>query len=236
MKELIVMVHGFNARASQFNDFKTWFEECGYEARAIELSTACNSLKDCTAELEQKLENLFEDKKIQKESIKVHLIGHSMGGLIIKKYLNHNLIKGFLESNQGVKAKLGKVILIATPNQGSKMADIVCQYMKPLTKIYQPLLDLQTTDFQLEHPQMAEEIEIGVIAGNKSNIISGLLLEGENDGRVTVSSARVPSMQDMVVLPLGHKKIHRSPKTFQLVIHFLEKGSFTSEGKGLVDC
>jgi hypothetical protein len=73
----------------------------------------------------------------------------------------------------------------------------------------------------------AADFDVGIIAGNKSyNPINSLILDGADDGTVTVASTRLPGMADFIVLGYSHRSIIRSQEVVGQVIHFLKFGAF----------
>ncbi len=73
------------------------------------------------------------------------------------------------------------------------------------------------------------DYELGVIAGVAStNPVGSSILPGEDDGTVTVESAKLPGMADFVTVPHSHTFIMRSDEVARLTIHFLRHGRFHS--------
>lgn len=71
------------------------------------------------------------------------------------------------------------------------------------------------------------DFDLGVIAGSKSyNPINSLILDGPDDGTVTVESTRMPGLVDFIVLPCSHNSIIRNKTAIGQVIYFLRHGAF----------
>jgi len=73
-------------------------------------------------------------------------------------------------------------------------------------------------------------IEIAAIAGKKSNLLLGNLIDDENDGRVGVQSVYFPELNDFMTLPYGHKEIHHQKETAKWIDVFLKTGFFLKKG------
>ncbi|MCS7464920.1 hypothetical protein N0M98_33090 [Paenibacillus doosanensis] len=147
-------------------------------------------------------------------------IGHSSGGLVIRKFLSDTRYLDYVH----------KCVLIATPNRGTRLASYADQVSKTSTRIFKTLQSL--------HPEYIDSlnlketgIEIGAIAGNRNNLLLGKLLNDDNDGRVEVSSVYYDGLTDFTILPYGHKEIHYQKETAELVVHFIKKGTFKKPGE-----
>lgn len=148
---------------------------------------------------------------------KIHLIGHSTGGLVIRKLI----------SETKYTASIGRCVLIATPNKGCKLANIAGK-IKPIVRIYKTLKSLdydyvESVDF---NPKSDTDIEVAAIAGNKNNLLLGNLIGLENDGRVELDSVYYPELKDFITLPYGHLEIHHQPETAKWIDTFLRSGKF----------
>jgi len=212
--EIAILVHGFNNDESDMYPLKQHLGSVGYEAITINLPLRFSALDECIA--------LFEDEFYQQLSgfndfEKIHLVGYSMGGLVVRSFLAKNKVP-----------KLGRCVLIATPNQGTKLADMSEKLLKPLGQIYKPIKSLKTNSLDIGDPLNTPGPEIGVIAGNTSKHLLGIFLTRDNDGRVEVESAKYHGMTDFVIRPYGHKEIHHQPEIAKLVDLFLKTGKFSS--------
>jgi hypothetical protein len=125
-------------------------------------------------------------------------------------------------------------VLIATPNQGSPLADL-CDEVARSFAVSPPqgVACLRTISEEIGPPRNQPAPEFGVIAGNRRHLLLGWFLDQENDGRVPVASTPCPGMTDFVVLPYHHKEIHHQFATANLVRNFLGSGRFGAAGENL---
>jgi hypothetical protein len=69
--------------------------------------------------------------------------------------------------------------------------------------------------------------DLGIIAGNRSyNPLFSAILAAENDGKVSVASARVDGMKDFLVVPRWHPLLMLAPEVVVQVVHYLDTGAF----------
>lgn len=213
MNRKIILIHGYNKKSKDMKVLKNNLEKFGYEGVLVDLPLTFKEIEHSTNILEsiisEMIQNIESDEKI-------YLVGHSTGGLIIRHVLTTTK---YLD-------RIDKCVLIATPNNGSELADIAGRIIKILTSIFKTLRSLQSENIKALNLKDDYGIEIGAIAGNKQNLFLGKFLTGENDGRVTINSVKFDGLKDFVELPYGHKDIHYQLETVELIDVFLKSGRF----------
>lgn len=183
-------------------------ESFGYHCILPELPLTYQDVEDAT----RLLDELMREIDVS-DGEKVHLVGHSTGGLVIRKLIT---------DSEQVK-KVGRCVLIATPSKGNKLA-MLADKVKLYTSIFKTVKSL--TKKRIESYQLKNDsnIEMAAIAGDNSNLILGRFLKQENDGRVEVESVYFPELTDFATLPYGHKEIHHQKETAVMVDRFLRLG------------
>ncbi|MGO4174356.1 esterase/lipase family protein [Bosea sp. TAF32] len=147
----------------------------------------------------------------------LHFVTHSMGGLVARAYLNRCRPK-----------RLGRVVMLAPPNEGSEIADLLRRNWL-YRSAFGPAGGQLATQRSEELCHLLGEVDypLGVIAGDRSlYVFASLVLPGPNDGRVSVERTRVAGMSDHIVLPTSHPLIMRDPEAMAQTIHFLRHGRF----------
>ena len=143
----------------------------------------------------------------------LHLVGHSLGGLVILKMLAdwHTELDG------------GRVVLLGSPLNGSAVARRMLgnRLLKPWVGRAAKLLDAGLDD-------LPGDREVAAIAGTSSLGVGRLFadLEKPHDGTVTVAETKVPDLADHLELPVSHTGLVFSRQVAEAVDAFLRSGRF----------
>lgn len=213
MKGCVVLVHGYLRQGFNMRYLARGLKETGYATLSPTLPTVFGNVATCSTALASFLESNHP------VAVPVHFVGHSMGGLIIRHYLSLRNIPN-----------LGRVVLIGVPNGGSAQSRCVMKKFPPLRHLSPALQDLAEPGPRIGSPLNMPPPEIGIIAGTDSKLFPAQFLckpKGENDGRVTTTSARLAGATAEILLPLNHVRLHWNPETVTLIDRFLNTGRFS---------
>ncbi|NRA45687.1 MAG: alpha/beta fold hydrolase [Oligoflexales bacterium] len=153
--------------------------------------------------------------EILKHDKKWHFVGHSLGGLLVRSYLDRHEV-----------GDLGRVVNIGSPAKGTPIVDYIKdRWWFPSAGEVVLSLGQSGSDFldSLNPPYY----QLGVIAGNLEYTDNEEAIPGVDDGVVPVSSTKVNGMQDFIVLPVNHTRMRYDDETMRQVLHFLKSGGFT---------
>ena len=179
--------------------------EFGLTLQAFRYSGASSTMSDISERLESFVRDL--------QAPSVHFVGHSLGGLVI-----HRFLERFPDQPPGA------VVFLGTPCVGSRAAERAARFA--------PIAHLmgQSVAEELLQPQerrWTQPRPLGIIAGSQPIGVGQLLAQfaEENDGTVAVSETRMPGATDHIVLPVSHLGMLLSARVAR------ETGSFLTEGR-----
>lgn len=212
-KEHVVLLHGIYRSSKHMKRLENALVEAGYGVLNLDYPSTKRDLVGLTAFITEKIhENVPEGAK------KVHFVGYSMGGLLVRAVLNAEK-----------PDNLGRVVLLATPNKGSEVADFLKNFSL-YRWLYGPAGQELVTDPDGEITKLLGEIDYkpGVIAGYRSidPFSSLFLLPGLDDGKVSVESAKIDGMADFILLPTSHTFFPQSNRVIAQTLYFLKHGEF----------
>ncbi|MEG0135482.1 MAG: alpha/beta hydrolase [Cetobacterium sp.] len=215
MKEKIkiILIHGFSKNSKDMKYLKNELCKRNYSCVAIDLPLTFKKMEINFEIFRNKMTEIINNLE---EGEKIVFISHSAGGFIVRNFLileeYHNLIKS--------------CILIAPPNQGSIFANFFYKYT-PLRLFCKTLEGLTTDNFKDLEVYREDKIDIGVIAGNKDNILLGKIFYDEiGDGRVSLESTKLENSKDHIIIPYNHHNIHYNKEVIELIINFIKQGKF----------
>ncbi len=144
----------------------------------------------------------------------LHFVGHSLGGLLIRAYLQRHEVP-----------QLGRVVLIGTPNQGTEIVDRFRD--RWWMRLAGPTaLALGTDEDSLPSTLEPPYYPVGVIAGVSGSGRNDAFLPGDDDGLVSVEAARLEGMTDFVIVDSSHSLMRYDDEVMEQTITFLRQGRF----------
>ncbi len=147
----------------------------------------------------------------------LHIVTHSLGGLVARALITQNRPPG-----------LGRVVMLAPPNCGSEIADILCRYQLDSAILGPVGRHLHTQRSRADEALLGKvDFELGVIAGDRPIApILPRLLPRPNDGLVSVAATRLDGMADHITLPVDHTRMIHNRQVIMQTLAFLETGAF----------
>ena len=206
----VVLVHGLWMHGSVFCVLRRRLARAGLTTRAW----SYRSVRRDLAANEQALADFLDGI----DAASLHLVGHSLGGLVILSALARR-----------PDPRVRRVVLMGPPYRGSRTA-------RDLLRIpgMSRIIGRSMQDWLATPPPVVAGIDIGVIAGNRCLGLAGPLvgLPQPNDGIVMVDETRVDAARDSIALHVSHTEMLFSRACAEQVAHFLQYGSFVHTTAG----
>ncbi|MES9990763.1 MAG: alpha/beta hydrolase [Candidatus Thiodiazotropha sp.] len=151
-----------------------------------------------------------------KKAEKIHFVTHSLGGILVRFYLQEHHI-----------AELGRIVMLAPPNRGSEVADEMKDGYWYQTIMGPSGQELGTDEKSLPNRLKPIPGEIGIIAGKVDGEPWFLPeIPGDDDGKVAVERTKLAEMKDFLLVEEGHAFIMRDDEVIRQILHFLRHGEF----------
>ncbi len=147
---------------------------------------------------------------------KVHFVTHSLGGILVRYYYEENDVD-----------RVGRVVMLAPPNQGSKVADSL-RDTPGFDWLNGPAgSQLGKGEDSIPLALGLPKFEFAVIAGSRSiDPLSSAILDNPDDGKVSVEDTKLEGMRDFRLVEVSHAYIMQNDEVIGLVKRFLNTGSF----------
>lgn len=196
-RELVVVLHGMGRTARSMRPMELALKEAGFDVLNIGYSSYCCSIPELGAAVRREL-----DAKRLPEHTRVHFVGHSLG----------NIITRWVVTQPEPPAGVTRIVMLAPPNQGARMADRFAPFAGWLLE---PIDELRTdTAATVQKLSPLSGIEIGVIAGR-------------DDSTVRIEETHVAGETAHIVTKGNHTFIMREREVQRLTVEFLRTGRFT---------
>jgi pimeloyl-ACP methyl ester carboxylesterase len=211
--EVVVLLHGLARTDLSMQPLEGPLLAAGFEVRNIHYPSMDGSPDELVTFLDGELSACCA------AAGKMHFVTHSLGGILARAYLARRR-----------PDNLGRVVMLAPPNQGSEFVDVLGDL--PLFEwIMGPTaVELGTDGQSLPNRLPPPDFELGVIAGSGSvNPLGEFVIAGDSDGTVSVESTQLAGMSDFVLVPASHTFIMYSEEVSAQVVAFLRGGHFLPE-------
>jgi pimeloyl-ACP methyl ester carboxylesterase len=210
--ELAVLVHGLWMGRAIWLLLARRLRRQGYRVASF----AYPSVRQGLAESALALEAFARERR----ATRVHLVGHSLGGLVVLRMLR-----------DAHSAALGRVVLLGCPVAGCSAAEQLGR-----SRAGRVLLGAALPQWTpAEAPPTMRRFETGAIAGTRRFGVGSVLLRlpRPNDGVVMLDETVLPAMADHLVLPVSHSGMVVSRRVADEVAAFLRTGRFAHRSQAI---
>ena len=211
-REMVVLLHGLGRSNTAMWLLAHRLENAGFQVQRVGYSSLDVSPEEILDEVGPQI-----DHCCAKYPGTVHYVGHSLGGLLIRAYLQDRRPEN-----------LGRVVLMGTPNQGTPIVDRFRDIW--WMKLLGPTANaLGTGNDSFPNTLEPPWYPVGVIAGIAKRVNNEFFLPGEDDGLVTVEATRLDGMSDFIVIRTGHAFMRYDQEVARQTVAFLKEGRFSRQ-------
>jgi triacylglycerol lipase len=209
-REDVVLLHGLGRSARVMRPLAHELTAAGYQVHSLDYPST-------RATPEALVEFLHgEISSCCAWSGRVSFVTHSLGGVMVRAYLAEHPMP-----------QLGRVVMLAPPNHGSEYVDVAGHWKLFAGVLGPTATQLGTAPTSLPNRLPSADFEVGVIAGTGNiNPLGAILIDGVDDGTVSVASTRLAGMRDFIEVPVSHTFIMRDREVARQTIEFLRAGHF----------
>jgi pimeloyl-ACP methyl ester carboxylesterase len=211
--DCVVLLHGLARTANSMETMQQALDDAGFITANIDYPSREYTVEELA---EMVIPQGIAACSASPDIERVHFVTHSLGGILLRQYLGEHEI-----------ANLGRVVMLAPPNQGSLAADEL-QNVPGFDWLNGPAgRQLGKGEDSVPLALGPADFEVGIIAGNRTiDPLTSAVLDNPDDGRVSVDDTRLDGMTDFVVVEHSHAFIMRMQEPIELTIRFLNTGSF----------
>jgi len=204
----VVYVHGLWLSGDESLILRRRLEKkFGFRVHAFRYSSALSDM----AEITGRLQSFVRELRVPA----VHFVGHSLGGLVIHRFLEHY-----------PDQPPGRAVFLGTPCVSSRAA-----VQAGRIRFVASLMGKSVAEELLRPRERSWRIgrDLGIIAGTQPIGVGRFLAQFEEDcdGTVAVSETRLPGATDHIIMRVSHLGMLVSPQVARETGEFLQEGRFS---------
>ncbi len=213
-KEVVVLLHGLARSNTSMSKMASALVAENYDVINVDYPSRTAPIETLAPVV---ITSVLADAKATRAT-RIHFVTHSLGGILVRQYLKEHTI-----------ARLGRVVMLGPPNQGSDLVDQLGSF-RLFSTINGPAgQQLGTKPDSVPNQLGAVAFELGVIAGDRSiNWINSLIIPGPDDGKVSVEQTKVAGMKAHLIIHATHPYLMKNRQAIRETIHFLREGWFAA--------
>ncbi len=201
----MVLVHGLWLHGVAMYWMAKRIERCGYVVHCFSYPSVRRSMAHNAGRLTAFCQSLGVRP--------LHLVGHSLGGLLIAHMLN-----------EPHRLDVSRVVLLGSPFVDSFAARRLCRMRVGRAAVGESVAEWMRS----ARPALAR-YDIGVLAGSRGMGLGVMVAPGlplPHDGTISVAETRVSDARDQIVLNVSHSEMLLSKQVVKQVCAFLGGGKF----------
>ena len=227
---IVIILHGFGSNALMTRNLGEWLRERETHDHVFCMSypSTTQSIYEHAKMLDRLVNNLPPTIK------KIDFIGHSLGSLVIRRYLSGPLDEDWrvpsdrmeFRKNFSPDPRIGRFVMLGPPNHGAVIASRLIGN-DPVRKF---LTGKSGDELGANWKEAEQSLGIPccpfmIVAGGRgTNLGYSLLIPGDNDGMVSTAGTQLEGADKWMFFNVGHNEMLLSPAVFNVIEKFLLKG------------
>lgn len=207
---VVVLIHGIWMSGLEMRLLGWRLHRCGFTCRYFGYASLRQTPKQNALRLEKYLAQI--------DSPIVHLVAHSLGGIVLAHLLSYFPPK-----------RPGRVVMLGSPLQGSATA----RYLSNKRTLRWFLGRSVVEGLLGGIPDSYSERQVGMLAGTRGFGVGYILASGRlrkpHDGVVSVSETRSSLVNDHHTVPTSHTGMLFSANVARQICHYLQHGCFIQD-------
>jgi pimeloyl-ACP methyl ester carboxylesterase len=210
---VVVLLHGLGRSRACWRALTAQLERSGYRVVTFGYASTRGSLSDHAFALDHVLRHLEGCKTVS-------FVGHSLGNLVVRRYLDEHPDLGPSQPDRK------RMVMLGPPNLGAQMAERLGD-SRLFELIAGPSGQELSDRWQDVAPHLATpDFEFGIVAGGADLPITNPLVDGADDLVVSVEETRLPGASDFRHVGAGHTFMPENAEVIALTLQFLKTGCF----------
>jgi triacylglycerol lipase len=213
----VVLLHGLARTSDSMAKMNRALEAAGYRVCNVSYPSRKHSIEVLTKDFVLPAVRACS----MNQTDKVHFVTHSLGGIVVRQL-----------AQSAPDLKIGRVVMLSPPNHGSQVVDKLGG-LSLFQWINGPAgLELGTGQASVPQSLGTPSFQTGIITGNRTiNVILSLLIPGDDDGKVSIESAKLEGMAGFCVVPASHPFIMKNRLAIEQTLIFLAEGAFRCQAE-----
>ena len=210
--EYVILLHGLGRTKYSMNNIAARLKHLGY----MVWNEGYPSTKNPIASLVSNYVRPAVEWAEKGGARKIHVVTHSLGGILIRAYLQENALPAG-----------SRIVMLSPPNKGSEVAEKLKSFFLYRWMMGPAGQELGTSSGSIPKRLKPVSADIGIIAGTRSmEPWFSVLIPGQDDGKVSVESTTLKEMNDFLTVQNTHPFIMNDRKVIDQVVIYLMHGRF----------
>ena len=211
-KPPVVLLHGLGRTPRAMACLERPLQQAGYTVHNIGYPSRSQAIPALADGVAEQLHELGLGTQT------INAVTHSMGGIVLRQLAARDQVD------------IQRAVMFSPPNHGSEVIDHMRALPGFAVTMGPAALQLHTGDDSVPNSLGAATFAVGIIAGTRSyNPLFSKWIAGDDDGKVSVDSARLEGMEAFAALPLNHTRMMCDTQAQAYVLEFLRSGTFPAE-------